>query len=181
MSVLLNQMEAAHRTAFAKGEVGIRDKKPVPTLGEFATRDFLPFVRSTFAAKPKTLAYYENGLKKLLAFDRLANEQMQVLTSDSVSEYIANRKTSKGKRGLPVQVREASTANCRFLRRMFHLAEEWGKVEKSVAPCKGASGEKHRERVLTADEEDLYLKGASADAMGRFRVTPRSCGMWRPF
>ena len=47
------QMEAAHRTALAKGEVGIRDKKPVPTLKDFAERDFLPFVRSTFAAKVK--------------------------------------------------------------------------------------------------------------------------------
>jgi len=26
------QMEAAHRTALAKGEVGIRDRRPVPTL-----------------------------------------------------------------------------------------------------------------------------------------------------
>ena len=30
------QMEAAHKTALAKGEVGIRDTKPVPTLQEFA-------------------------------------------------------------------------------------------------------------------------------------------------
>src|SRR5689334_15700915 len=29
------QMEAAHRTSLAKGEVGIRDKKSVPTLLEF--------------------------------------------------------------------------------------------------------------------------------------------------
>jgi hypothetical protein len=26
------QMEAAHRTALAKGQVGIRDRKPIPTL-----------------------------------------------------------------------------------------------------------------------------------------------------
>ena len=43
------QMEAARRTALAKGEVGIRDKKPVPTLAAFITADFLPFVRTTFA------------------------------------------------------------------------------------------------------------------------------------
>jgi hypothetical protein len=66
------QMEAAHRTALAKGEVGIRDKTPVPTLKDFAEHDFLPFARSTFAAKPKTLTYYENGVSRLLAFKRLA-------------------------------------------------------------------------------------------------------------
>ena len=29
------QMEAAHRTSLAKGEVGIRERKPSPTLAEF--------------------------------------------------------------------------------------------------------------------------------------------------
>jgi hypothetical protein len=29
------QMEAAHWTSLAKGEVGIREKRPVPTLEEF--------------------------------------------------------------------------------------------------------------------------------------------------
>src|SRR5579872_4445074 len=66
------QMEAAHRTSLAKGEVGIRDKKPAPTLREFAEKDFLPFVKSTFAAKPKTLAYYLNGVKRILEFEELA-------------------------------------------------------------------------------------------------------------
>jgi hypothetical protein len=36
------QMEAAHKAALAKGEVGIREKKPVPTLQEFAETEFLP-------------------------------------------------------------------------------------------------------------------------------------------
>jgi len=48
------QMEAAHRTSLAKGEVGIRDKKPVSTVGAFAKAQFLPWAEATFAAKPKT-------------------------------------------------------------------------------------------------------------------------------
>jgi hypothetical protein len=59
------QMEAAHKSALAKGEVGIRERKAVPTLTEFADLDFLPFVESRFANKPKTLEYYKNGLKRL--------------------------------------------------------------------------------------------------------------------
>src|SRR5437016_12730729 len=54
------QMEAAHRTALAKGEVGIRDRKPVPALKDFAEHDFLPFVRATFTAKVKIQKYYED-------------------------------------------------------------------------------------------------------------------------
>src|ERR1017187_7018134 len=48
------QMEAAHRTSLAKGEVGIRDKKPSLTLGAFAKLQFMPWAEATFAAKPKT-------------------------------------------------------------------------------------------------------------------------------
>ena len=57
------QMEAAHRTALAKGEVGIRERKPVPVLKDFAERDFLPYVRSTFAAKVKTKSYSKMALR----------------------------------------------------------------------------------------------------------------------
>src|ERR1700731_3035347 len=34
-------MESAHRTSLAKGEVGIRDKKVTPSVVEFLKRDFL--------------------------------------------------------------------------------------------------------------------------------------------
>ena len=40
------QIEAAHKTALAKGEVGIRKKVPVPTLARFMQEEFLPFVRN---------------------------------------------------------------------------------------------------------------------------------------
>src|SRR5438477_8635985 len=64
------QIEAAHKTSLAKGEVGIRERKRIPTLRDFAIDDFLPFVRSTFAVKVKTKAYYEYGVKSLLAYDK---------------------------------------------------------------------------------------------------------------
>src|SRR5208283_5975521 len=46
------QMEAAHRTALAKGEVGIRERKPVPTLAEFCKKRFEPWCESV--TTPKT-------------------------------------------------------------------------------------------------------------------------------
>jgi integrase len=51
------------------------------------------------------------------------------------------------------------------LRRMFHLAQEWGKVEKALPAVKMVPGEDHRERVLTAAEEALYFRGAGTEAM----------------
>jgi hypothetical protein len=85
-------MEAAHRTALAKGEVGIRDKKPVPALKDFAEHDFLPFVRSTFSAKEKTLKYYEYGVKSLLAFEKLAGARLDAITTETIGAFIAARK-----------------------------------------------------------------------------------------
>ena len=55
------QMEAAHKAALAKGEVGIRERKPVPTLSEFAQQEFLPIIESRFMNKPKTLEYYKTA------------------------------------------------------------------------------------------------------------------------
>ena len=46
------QMEAAHKASLAKGEVGIRDRKPAPTLKDFAEQDFKPYIESRFQDKP---------------------------------------------------------------------------------------------------------------------------------
>jgi hypothetical protein len=51
---------------------------------------------------------------------------------------------------------------------MFHLAQEWGRVERALPSVKMLPGEKHRERVLTTAEEELYFKGASTDAMEQY-------------
>src|SRR5258708_4535359 len=66
------QIEAAHKTSLAKGEVGIRDRIPCLTLKDFATNDFLPYVRSTFVEKRHTRAYYEYGVKSLLGYSKIA-------------------------------------------------------------------------------------------------------------
>ncbi len=38
------QIEAAHKTSLAKGEVGIRDRKPAATIRQFANPRFPPFL-----------------------------------------------------------------------------------------------------------------------------------------
>lgn len=162
------QMEAAHRTALAKGEVGIRERKLAPTLKELAEKDFLPFIRSTFAAKEKTRLYYEAGVKCLLSFQQLANQRLDAITSDRVAEYVEHRQKSKGKRGRSLQVASLNR-ELQVLRRIFVLAQEWGKVEKALPKVKMLPGEKHRERVLTPDEEDFFFEGASSLAMTRYR------------
>jgi integrase len=81
-----------------------------------------------------------------------------------VAEYISKRQQSNGKRGRLLQVASLNR-ELQVLRRMFHLAEEWGRVERALPKVKMLAGEQHRERVLTAAEEELYFKGASTEAM----------------
>jgi hypothetical protein len=109
------QMEASHKTSLAKGEVGLRDRKPSPTLREFAEHDFLAFARSTFAAKLKTLSYYENGIKNLLAFEELASAQLDTITGETIAAFVAQRSDA----GLKVS---SINRELQALRRMFHLA-----------------------------------------------------------
>jgi integrase len=162
---IAEQMEAAHKASLAKGEVGLRDRKPTPTLREFAEDDFLPFVRSTFAAKPKTLKYYEYGVKSLLAFDKIADIQLDAINGEIIGVFIAKRREA----GL-----EVSSVNreLQALRRMLRLAQEWGKAERALPIVRMIPGEKHRERVLTADEEKLYFRAAGSEAMAQ-HVDPR--------
>jgi hypothetical protein len=59
------------------------------------------------------------------------------------------------------------------LRRMFHLAKEWGKVAKVLPKVKLLPGENQRERVLSAEEESAYLK---RDGIGSKHRAGLQCG-----
>jgi len=144
------QIEAAHKTSLAKGEVGIRDRTPAVTIQQFATNDFLPFCRSTFAAKPNTLSYYENGTARLLEFSAIANESLDTISSDKIAAYARHRQDL----GLRI-----ATVNreLQVLRRMFTLATEWGKVERALPRVRMIPGEARRDQVITPDEEKAYL------------------------
>src|SRR5438309_8641124 len=70
------QMEAAHRTSLAKGEVGIRDRKVIPTLAEFCKERFEPWVRSNFEKTCRNnWLWYRAGLRALLDHRALANRR----------------------------------------------------------------------------------------------------------
>src|SRR5438876_5093665 len=147
------QMEAARRTQILKGEVGIREKQPTMTLREFAEDCFKPHVESTFSAKFKTREYYLNSLKNLMAFPELADKPLDEIKAESITAYATKRQDL----GM-----EISTVNRELmvLRRMFHLAIEWGKTERVLPKVRMIPGEKHRDRVVSRDEELRYLMAA---------------------
>ena len=74
-------------------------------------------------------------------------------------EFIAVRQAA----GMKVSTVNRALAT---VRRMFNLAQEWGKVTTRLARVRLNPGENQRMRVLTVEEECAYLKAASDTAHG---------------
>ena len=138
-------MESAHRASLANGLVGIREKKQAPTLAEFLEKDFLPYVETHFASKPKTAAYYAYGAA-LLKEAEMGSLRLDVITSQNAVGFIAKKSKLS-----------PSTVNCglRTLRRALNLADEWGKIERAPKLTL-AKGERQRDRIVTEPEFIAY-------------------------
>lgn len=164
------QMEAAHRTSLAKGEVGIRDKKPAMTLAAFCDDRFEPWAKATFGkSSPKTwLDFYRVGLRAIRNCKPLASLRLDEITSERASEFAAYRQSQ----GLQVSTVNSSL---RVLRRMLRLAVEWGELQ-SVPTIKRLPGERHRERVVSYDEEARYL-GAGSESLSAIATVLLDSGM----
>jgi len=161
------QMESAHRTSLAKGEVGIREKKPVPTLKEFCDRRFQPWAKASFERNcPNNWLWFRAGVRRLTSYEPLAKLPLDEITNEKLAEFAAHEQTrlqrrgkneKEEKRGLAVS---SINSAIRVLRRVLSLAVEWGVIE-SVLTLALLPGEQHRERVITANEEMRYLAAAS--------------------
>src|SRR5215831_13636345 len=149
---IARQMESAHRTSLAKGEVGLRDRKPVPTLAEFLAGRFEPWAKSQFSSRPKTWLWYRNGVRRIRSFGPLASLQLNKITGESMAAYVAHRKSAD----LAVS---SINRELQVLRRVMHIAVEWGDLD-SAPKVQMLTGERRRERVITPDEEARYLAAA---------------------
>jgi site-specific recombinase XerD len=144
------QMEAAYRTTLAKGEVGIVERRPAPTLKNFAQR-FIDAIQVRCAPKPRTIAFYVEKLGRLLEFEPLASASLDHIDEARIEQYVQQR----AKKVAPATVnREQAT-----LRRLLRLAHEW-KVINRVPRIRMLPGERMREFVLSHAAEHLYLEPA---------------------
>ena len=146
---IARQIEAAHRMALVKGLAGIGDRKPIPTLAEFARQRFLPWAEATFEKSSRTLEWYSNGVRHLLDYSPMAQIPLDAIMGEQIAAYVGFRRS----KGLQV-----STINreLQVLRRMLRLAVEWGTIDRAPK-VKMLPGERHREHVITPEEEACYL------------------------
>jgi len=153
-------MEAAHRTRLAKGEVGINEKKTAPTFAVFAPR-FTKAIETLCASKPATVSFYQSKLDALLKYEPLANCPLDGIDENMIDGYKVHRSREKSRRKKllsPASVnRELST-----LRRLLRLASEWRVIDR-VPRIRLLRGEHGREFVLTHEQEKLYLAAAPVD------------------
>jgi integrase len=141
-------MESAHRTSLAKGEVGIREKKVAPTFKDFCEKRIEPY------AKPRqSWIWYRAGMRALLKYDMLASARLDEIKGETAAGFAAWR---LGQEITPASI----NGNLRVLRRILRLALNWGVID-AAPKIEMLTGEARRERVVTPDEEGAYLAQAT--------------------
>jgi integrase len=148
------QMEAACKTALAKGEVGLIERKPAPTLKEFAQR-FIDSIQVRCAEKPATISFYAEKLTHLLGFERLANARLDRIDEALIESYVQERSKAMGRREATL-VPATVNRDLATLRRALRLAYEWHVIDR-VPRIRLLPGELNREFVLSHAGEEAYF------------------------
>jgi integrase len=163
------QIEAAHRTSLAKGEVGIREKKAVPTLADFCRNRVEPWSKSMFEqTSVNTWRWYRAGLRSIYGYSPISDMKLDQITGEMAADFAAHRQSKK------LEVASVN-ASLRVLRRVLKLAVEWG-IISAMPKVKLLRGERHRERVITPEEEAKYL-AASTEPLGSVATILVDTGM----
>ena len=164
------QIEAAHKTALAKGEVGLVERQPAPTLLKFIEEKFEPWARATFEqASPKTwTGWYRTQLRNIVAYKPLVSRKLGTITSGHVAEYAGFLQTKGWK---PSSINNS----LRVLRRALLLAVEWD-IAPTSPKITMLRGEHHREHVVSREEEAKYL-AAAGELMADIATILRDTGM----
>jgi hypothetical protein len=149
--------EDEHRRALRLGEIHPGDPWPKPAASAppvfraFA-KEFLQYAKTH--TKPGTHTFYKTCLERLLNFAALADAPLDAITGETASRY------SRYRQDVPKNSVITVNGDLRTLRRILHLAVEWGKLDRAPA-IHELPQSKGRDRVISFAEEALYLAKAS--------------------
>jgi integrase len=154
------QIESAHRIRLAKGEAGIVEREPAPTLRGFSDK-FLQQIRMDCASKPRTVEFYESKLARILTSSEMADARLDLIDENRIEAYKRARAVQATRRKTPTAPasinRELAT-----LRRLLRMAAGW-KVIAAAPRIKLLRGESPREFVLSREDEARYLDALPPD------------------
>ena len=150
-------VEREHRRALSLGQAQPNAPWPkattsAPPLFRAFAKEFLQYAKTH--TKPGTHTFYDVALNRLLTFAGIADAPLDAITGETVSRYARHRQEVPGNSVVTVN------GDLRTLRRVLHLAVEWGKLDRAPA-IHELPQSKGRERVVSFQEEALYLAKAS--------------------
>jgi integrase len=150
-------IESAYRIKLAKGEVGLEEPKRVPTFAG-ALKEFLTWSEHQHAARPSTHHRYAVSSKALKRF--FGATPLDRITAETVEKFKTSRARKKsdftGRRLRPATINRELAC----LKILFNRFEDT--VPKNpVRKVKFLAEDNEQMRVLTSDEEKLYLLAAS--------------------
>jgi integrase len=153
------EVEREHRRALSLGQVHPNDPWPkAATIGPpiFRTfaKEFLQYAKTH--TKPGTHTFYDVCLDRLLTFAAIADAPLDAITGETVSRYARHRQE------VPENSVVTVNGDLRTLRRVLHLAVEWGKLVRTPAIHELPQA-KGRDRVVSFEEEAKYLAKASGN------------------
>jgi integrase len=150
-------IESARRTELNKGDVGLVEKAPVPTVAEFSDV-FKKQMQSEHADKKKTLSYYTNGLRGLALYRPLQKATLDQV-ENVVDGFIAFRRVMKKRGGKTIKIASVNR-ELEVLRHLLYVAQKRGIIDR-VPIISRQKGEVGRERILDHAEEAAYLNCAN--------------------
>jgi integrase len=150
-------VEDEHRRALRLGEIHPNDPWPkqaasAPPVFRAFSKEFLQYAKTH--TKPGTHTFYSVCLDRLLTFAAIADAPLNAITGETVSRYARHRQE------VPENSVVTVNGDLRTLRRVLHIAVEWGKLDRvpAIHELPQAQG---RDRVLSFAEEAKYLAKAS--------------------
>ena len=163
------QIEAAFRTALAKGEVGITERKKAPGF-KAAMRSFLAWSEQQHKRHPATSRRYRVSSAALLShfgdppIDRITPEDVERFKATRAMEYKTVKGKEKGQRKQTKKRLMPATVNRELacLKALFnHAVKSDLAVRNPVSRVDFLSEQNEQTRVLSFDEQARYLAAAT--------------------
>lgn len=163
------EIAAAYRTALAKGEVGIVERKAIPNFKK-AMKDFLDWSEKEHAAKPATYRRYKTSSVALLK--HFKDVSLDKITPDEVEKYKTARlnqfrtvRSEQGRKATSEKIKPATVnRELACLRALFnHVIKGDVAVKNPISKTAAKTLQENNEqtRVLTYAEQTAYLAKAT--------------------
>ncbi len=157
--VVAREIESAYRTKLAKREVGIEEPKSIPNFKQ-AMKDFLDWSKHEHSSHPNTHKRYEISSKPLLRFFGI--NRIDRISPEDVEKYKLHRQKTKSSRTgrylRPATINRELACLKAMLNRFI---KDDVLFKNPVSRVKFLPEENEQMRVLSVDEQNLYLLAAS--------------------